>query len=100
PGHEGLVVTHRPRHARCVLLVRVRSGDAAPLERLLQHELQVLEGPSLAMAVAQHCQWGVAGAPEQRERAGGETGGLAHRLDAGALEARDLRLLASLPWLG
>src|SRR5207253_7617779 len=58
---------------------------------LFEHELQVLERAPLAMAVAQHGEWGVAGAPQDRQRAGGQTGGLAHRLNVGALDAFDLR---------
>ena len=96
PGHEGLGIAHRPRDARCVLCVRVRSGDAAPLERLLQHELQVFESAPLAMAVAQHRERDIAGTPEDRERGGRQTGCLTHRLDAGALHAFDLPLLAAV----
>ena len=90
PGHEGLRVTYRTRDARHVFLVRVRRGDRAPLERFLEHELQVLVGAPLAVAVAQHRERRIAGTAQDRERAGRQTGRLAHRLDAGALDAVDL----------
>ena len=95
-GHEGLGVANRARDARRVFLVRVRRRDGAALERLFEHELQVLERAPLAMAVAQHGEWGVAGAPQDRQRAGGQTGGLAHRLNVGALDALDLPLVSAL----
>src|SRR4029077_4987627 len=96
PGHEGLGVTNRARDARRVLLVRIRRRDRTPLERLLEHELQVLEGAPLAMAVAQHGERRIAGTAQERERAGGETGGLADGLDAGAVHALDLPRPAGL----
>src|SRR5207302_7391145 len=84
---EGLSVADRARDARRVFLVRVRGRDRAPLERLLEHELQVLEGTPLAMAVAEHRERGIAGTSQNRQRAGRQTGCLAPRLDPGAPHA-------------
>src|SRR5207237_9820598 len=72
PGYEGLGVANRARDARRVFLVRVWGRDRAPLERLLQHELQVLEGAPLTMAVAQHRERGLAGPSQDRDGAGRE----------------------------
>src|SRR5207247_9604312 len=69
---------------------RVGSRHGAPGESLLEDELQVLDGAPLAVAVTQHRERGVARAPEQRERAGGEARRLAHRLDAVLLDAGDV----------
>ena len=88
--HQRLRVADRPRHAGRVLLVGVRGRDRAPRERLFEHELEVLEGAPLAVAVAQHGERGISRPAQQRQRGGGQSRRLAHRFDAGPLDVVDL----------
>ncbi len=90
PRHEGLGIANRPGHARGVLLVRVGRRDVASRERLVEYELEILEPAPLAVREPHDRERRIAGAAEQRERAGRESRRLAHRLDTGTLDARDV----------